>query len=276
MAMFFLALGPFVSPVSATAYFYNCTGTQHTTHNAVDKDFTDTSYWIKGAAGDAYVRPLSPCSPVGQGTHFGTEYDSPAVLLANIQDFASATSNIVQVGYARCGAVLPCGDVPNDGRPHPVYTKDDDAGGVGYLASWYHNGTLVLNDRYRMKVTRLTSGCGIGGGPVCWDYCIRDISTGESYVCHSEPASWIYPGGNYAWWGSETNNLASQMGVKDSVADFNMDYMQYLSTAASAPWVIRTGITGCVIGGGQPTYYHCNIGTTVYTKDTMTTWTTPH
>jgi hypothetical protein len=72
---------------------------------------------------------------------FGSGWDFPAVLAANLQDQnVGTTDNIVQLGYVRCGlASGPCnGSIPNDGKMYPIFTPNDNATGVIALASWYH------------------------------------------------------------------------------------------------------------------------------------------
>jgi hypothetical protein len=263
------------APVAlALSYTYNCSGSQQTTHFQVEKDVSATNYWIKGVIGDVTNKNLNACGTIGG--NFGSQYDVPFVLAANIQDYGDATtSNIVQLGYGRCeisGCIIPA-----DSNQHLLYTPSDHAGGaVASAESWYH--ALVDNDRYRMKIVAITcTSPGTTGH--CWELSVRDVSKGEAYVTHKISMTWnvqLYKGGNFAWWGSETNNVNSQMGVTDTNSDFDMDYMQYLTTQSGAQWTVRQGMSSCSFPDGTPSGYHCAISTTVYTKDTLASWTTPH
>jgi len=274
-----LALGPLVPTVAASAYFYNCDGTARSSFDAISKNVTATAFYIKAAAGDVTVRQLAPCNPIG--TVFGSQWDEPFVLGATIQDYNSdTTNNIVQIGYARCGYPsgigANCGGVPADNNMYLVYTNSDHAGGAEHLATWYHQGLkLTPGDRFRMKISRVTSGCPIGEAD-CWQFCARNISIGEAYICRTIAYTWgTCCGGNLAWWGSETNNNASQMGAAASGLDFNMDYMQYLTTQAGAAWTVRTGMPACDVPTG-PSWYHCSITSTVYSSDTLFAFTALH
>lgn len=258
---------------------YNCDGTRHSTHDQASKDVTASPYYIKAAAGDATIRQLGPC--ISTGLTFGTQYDEPFVLLANLQDYNdSTTHNIVQVGYARCGvpAGYQCpGLMPPDGNMYLIWTPSDHSTGAVTAATWYDaGGPLTLGNRYRMRISRLTSGCAIGQAD-CWQFCVRNITAGDAYTCNTIDYTWpTSTGGNFAWWGAETNNYGSQMGVTAAGADFTMDYMQYLTTQSGAQWTVRTGIPACELPNGGPTYYHCNITTTVYSSDTLLAWTALH
>ncbi len=273
------ALGPLVSIAEASSYTYNCDGTQHLTHDIITKDFTPTAFYIKAAAGDAAVRQLDPCNKTSDT--FGSGWDEPFVWLADIQKTNSGTDpNIVQIGYARCGwtgFLVDCGGTPGDNNMYMVYTDSDHSGGQIRQANWYNGGNkLTLGDRYRGKITRITSGCP-SGQTDCWQICARNITSGQSYQCTTIDYTWsTLNGGNFAWWGAETNNYASQMGVTAAGSDFTEDYMQYLSSQSGAVWTVRTGMTACELPEGNPSFYHCNIGTTVYTRDTLFAWTALH
>jgi hypothetical protein len=106
-----------------------------------------------------------------------------------------------------------------------------------------------------------------------WQYCIRNITTSEAYVCTTALRHWSSEGGNLAWWGTETNDLKSQMAVKSTDPDITMDYMQYLTTVTGAQWTVRTGLSACSLPDGNPSWYKCTTTTTVYSFDTLNSWT---
>jgi len=273
-------LGPFVPVATATAFAYNCDGTSRASHHIVTKDFTSTPWYIKDAAGDAAVRQLAPCNQIGIDVP-GAQYDEPFVWLASLQAYNNGTDDpyIVQVGYARCGRtgfLVSCGGTPGDNNMYMVYTDSDHSGGEIHQANWYNGGAkLKVGDRYRGRLSRLTSGCGIGQAD-CWQICARDITANETYDCTTIDYTWpTSNGGNLAWWGAETNNYASQMGAAATSADFNMDYMQYRSSQAGATWTVRTDLPSCSIHTG-PSYYHCAITSTVYNADTLFAFTELH
>ncbi len=195
------------------------------------------------------------------------------MLPANLQKTTSSGSPIVQLGYGRCSRVgATCGGVPSNGNEYPIWTPNDTSAGVA-LATWYHGGAaLTLNSRYRFRISRVLV---TASGTWNWQYCIRNASAGESYVCHEDPKTWSTAGANYAWWGSETATHNSGMGVKATDPDFSMDDMQYFSTAWGAQWTVRTGLTACN-KINNPSWYGCGTSTTVYSFDTMTSWTTVH
>jgi hypothetical protein len=260
--------GPFVEMASASAYTYNCDGTKRVTHDSITKDFTPTAYYIKAVAGDAAVRQLAPCNQVG--STFGAQWDEPYVWLADLQAYDDANHPyIVQVGYARCGFSTNCGGTPGDGNMYMVYTDNDHNGGFISQAGWYNFGrALTIGHRYRGRITAISGG---------WQICARDITTGQSYQCATISYTWpTTGGGNFAWWGPETNNYASQMGVAAADPDFNMDYMQYLSTQSGAAWTVRTDLPSCSLPDGNPSWYHCVITSTVYNADTLFAFTALH
>lgn len=168
---------------------------------------------INGVAGRATVVNLPSCTSPGHSS-FGVDYDAPWVLPANIQ--SGCCTNIVQIGYGRCGADIDCAFGPNDGKQHFAYTRDDNEQGIMDAASWYPNEP-VGGRVYGFKITAETNS---DGNPV-WRYCIRDITMGEAYGCTNRPRHWS--SGDLAWFAAETNNTHSQLGHKpDSEHDINM------------------------------------------------------
>jgi hypothetical protein len=129
----------------------------------------------------------------------------------------------VQIGYAECGFTVDCNPdgpglaIPNDGVEHFVYTYEDDSGGYLFLADGWYGDAPIVGHIYRMKITSTVSG-----GDPKWQYCIRDATVGQNYVCRLRPRTWrnnsgqITDKGQFAWWGAETHNDASQLGAGSS------------------------------------------------------------
>lgn len=263
------ALVALAAPVAfATTYVTNC-GPRSVTHDQIEKDVTQQTYFLKGAIGDATVRTLQPCIATGSSGQ-GTDWDMPFVLPANLQEFDNGGTGLVQLGFGRCNITSgTCANVPPDGNEYPIWTPVDNASGAIDRATWYHSGAaLHLNDRYRFRIDKLNS--------TTWEYCIRDITTGETYVCHDATFHWSEPGANFAWWAAETATHASGIGVRAADPDFSMDYMQYLTTQSGAQWTVRTGLNGCSLPDNDPSWYRCTTATTVYSGDTMNAWTNLH
>ncbi len=212
-------------------------GTQRTSYGFFVRARSDVS----GAIGRATIVNLKPCTN-GGSTGFGVNYDVPWVLPANIQ---GGGSDIVQIGYGRCGSSVDCSSMPNDDKQHFVYTYNDDSGGVMVQATWYPNEP-VGGRVYGFKIVRDTNS---SGNPI-WTYCIRDITMGQSYQCKNRPRTWS--SGDLVWFGAETNNTHSQLGHKpDSVNDINIRG-QY---RRNGDWYIVDKW-----GGGDPCVLHANSG----------------
>lgn len=204
---------------------------------------------LTGALADVDMRSVNPCTENGSyadqtGVPIGVQYNS------------TDPNRIVQLGYARCGETPKCNDIPKDGNNHFWYTKSDTGGGLGYLADgWYK--APIIGHRYRLKVEATTHN-----GSNVWQYCIKDTTAGESYVCHFENRTWTY--GLIAWWGTENHNVHSQNGTRFIDADINLD-AQYKKNGL---WSFRDGSDNvCLKSPGLPSYYGCLVA-----SDTRTLW----
>jgi hypothetical protein len=242
-----------VSPVAA-AYVTSCAtggaGALDTNWTTIQRIKSNPA--ISGVIGEATIRTLRPCTNAGSAN-----WDIPWVLPANLQFDGTPSGKIVQIGYGRCGRPVVDGDcntdIPNDGDAHFVYTLADNSGGGLRLADGWYGNAPVLGHEYRFKI-ELASGQ--------WKYCIKDRTTGENYTCHYISASWT--SGIFAWYGTETNNTNSQMGVGAGEVALNMRWMEY---ERSGSWTVVDGLTGCtkVSTDTFPAYYHCSIQSTVDT-----------
>lgn len=247
------------------AYNGTCsTGSAVSSHAQESKDVTFDPYFITEVIGEARDEALLPCS--GSGS-FPTGADTPFVLPANLQWANSSSSNlIIQVGFARC-TKTSC-FVPNDGYEHPIWTPADNTGGVVALATWYHSGNaLTRGSRYRF----LAEPNGAGN----WILCIQNYTAGESYVCSPAITNhWGSNGGNLAWWGAETNNTNSQMGVTATNIDVNISDMIYVYNSTAYR---RDGFSSCEwVPASKPSYYECYVSTRYATNDTINPYTDNH
>ena len=207
-----------------------------------------TSPEILGVIGDVRVRNLRPCTNPSTSL-----YDMPAVLGASLQyrrDNAANLMRVVQLGYGKCGrpSGLKCGkiaDIPNDGKPHFIYTFIDNNNGGAYLADgWYK--APILGHEYRMKVESFGSD---------WRFCIRDKTAGEAYVCTFRGRNWG-PSGEFAWWGTETNDIGTQNGNSLNEPEIDLKGQYELGTQENWFWI--TDLGGCSYATFiQPDYYHC-------------------
>jgi hypothetical protein len=237
---------------------------------AIHKDWSTVNRFFSsgaqptGALADMRVRTLRPCTNPSSSS-----WDMPFVFVTLQRDvFTVDPSNIVQIGYARCGRPsVSCGDIPNDGQMHFVYTRGDNNGGDAWLADgWYH--APVLGHEYRLRVATATSSTG---DPV-WQYCIRDKASEPSYTCHngghqltngtfSATRSWS--SGKFPWYGAENTSGASQQGVGDGEPHLDVRWMQYFR---SSTWIVATPTT-CVESAGPgssvPSAYDCATVSTV-------------
>jgi hypothetical protein len=239
-----LALAAWSEPnVARAIYSGTCnTGPTHVYKNWTSMQKSVPSHTVSGALGDVDVRALAPC------TQNGPIWDQSFVLITIQRDGVAFETDIVQIGYARCGQSGGCNGIPSDGKQHFWYTKDDDASGTAYLADgWYK--APILGHRYRMKVEATTHS-----GDSVWQYCIRDLTLAAGYVCHFEPRTWT--NGVFAWWGTEVTNDRSQNGTRAIDPDIALEG-QYKS---SGSWFIRSGADNdCfrTTAYFYPTYYSC-------------------
>jgi hypothetical protein len=103
-----------------------------------------------------------------------------------------------------------------------------------------------------MKVEAITHN-----GHAAWQYCIRDNSAGEAYVCHfDDDRDWS--AADFVWWGGETHNTSSQMGTRAIDADINLvgQFKQ------SGTWYIRDDTDNVCIKETDvtfPSYYSCQV-----------------
>lgn len=256
-----VALSFSASPVAA-AYVTGCTdAATYTTWSTVDRIFT-SSPPITGVIEDVKVRTLRPCTSPN-----GFNWDIPWVLVT-LQRNGTDPATLVQFGYGVCGrnAGLVCnGNIPNDGKPHFVYTREDNSGGgLTLFDQWYH--APVLGREYRFKIQATTSA-----GNQIWQYCIKDKASGEAYTCRNAGSfdangnyqlkrSWN--SGTFAWYGTETNNAKSQNGNSLNESEIDLRYMQYLR---GSTWSVVTDQAACDLdsNGVYPSYYHCLTTSTI-------------
>lgn len=247
-------------PASA-AYAYSCSsGTQSTAWSMFERN---TTGWpgpdFTGVLSNVKTRDQRPC-----GSPNSSKYDYPLLLGANIQG-PVYPYHIVQLGYVECGAAVNCNDIPNDGKPHFVYTPNDAAEGAIYLFDTYYKAPVAGNT-YRMKIYLVTST-----NPDRWYYCIRDLTAGEStYDCEFRTSTW--GNGKVVWWGSETQNTNSQQGGTPGGTATYKD-LEYRRGGA---WSIVTDQDSCVYPGQHPSYYVCYPADTTYNNDTLVNYTTDH
>lgn len=213
-------------------------GTSKTMHSVVVRDNGPYDATI----GDATTRQLRPC------TSPGVEFSFPAVLPANVE--GTGLGDIVQVGFIRCGKDGGCGEnnsVPSDGKVHFVYTPKDDCGGCFKLADGWSNGAPTVGHRYRYKITS-------EGGR--WNFCIRDLTTGNVYFCEPGGIAQTFNQGTLLWWGTEVQNTNAAMGPEFGANnDINMYWMQY-SNPANPNWIIVTDADISRTGQPHPDRYH--------------------
>jgi hypothetical protein len=183
----------------------------------------------------------------------------------------AGTSNIVQLGWVKCGGLASqkCGDIPSDGDPHFMYICDDNSNGFACNAdSWA--GTPVFGRRYRFRVHYNQLGTGK------WDYSIKDLYTGLT-KWKSITSSWHLANG--AWWGGEVNNQGSTMGPTHVGSnDINMYWMQYLRSSVGS-WQVVTdiravGSLGTI--GPHPSWYHEPTYSQNFSDDAINIWTELH
>jgi hypothetical protein len=221
-------------------YYDSCTLAGYQTNQAIIAR-GETTQDLTGALADVDMRPMNPCTENGSyadqtGVPIGFQYNGTDV------------NRIVQLGYTRCSDSTGCNDIPKDGKNHFWFTKSDTGHGTAYLADgWYK--APVIGHRYRMKVEATTHN-----GSNVWQYCIKDSTAGEAYVCHFENRSWTY--GLLAWWGTENHNIHSQNGTRAIDADLNL-VAQY---KRSGTWYTRSGSDNiCYKSTSFPTYYNCQV-----------------
>jgi len=265
-----VALPSAVAPSpAAAAYRGDCSdGQKGFAHAIIIRDSTNN--W-DGVIGDAIVRPLLPClSPTS------TKYSYPLVLPANLE--GSASGEIVQIGYSRCGEPGGCGsNWPNDGEPHWVYTPDDDNGGG--LTGFTAHASPVIGHRYRFKIEKIDFNT--------WRFCIRDLTTGGGYQCDLSSRSWSNDAPR-AWWGTEVQNTEAAMGPKCCDTDIDMRWMQYHRVSQN-DWRVVDGQPSCtkIVQDGITSfksYWHCFIASTADTdgdgvindQDTLRSHTDDH
>jgi hypothetical protein len=249
------AVGP--PTALATAYVYSCgSGGQWVDWTTVDRTFT--SNLATGAILNVTVRTLRPCTSPN-----GSDYSFPA---AGVLTLEGGTDEIVQLAYLVCGVPGGCGNgIPNDGKPHFVWTRADNAGGEVHLFdTWYH--APVAGHEYRFKILATSSA-----GNNIWQYCIRDYNTEPSYSCHNGghldgsgnfvlSRSWT--SSSFAWYGTETQNTESQNGTGAGEASLNIRWMQYYRGGV---WSVVSDQAGCVKTTEviYPAHYDCSIVSTV-------------
>jgi hypothetical protein len=152
-----------------------------------------------------------------------------------------------------------------------VWTSLDHAGACGQpgclsVASWYHNGVATYGSVYRF---RIESWVGALNAPQ-WKICIRNMTTGEAYVCTYIQRTWGAE--NYAgmvWWLYETRNSADAIGHTNG-GNVDMRWLQYRRESDNV-WMVRTNMGegappydynaqgGCRGAGSTPSWYHCLI-----------------
>lgn len=243
--------------------------------------FFDTGAQATGALADMRVRTLRPCTNPSSAN-----WDMPFVFATLQRDVYSVDpNNIVQIGYAVCGRPsVACGNIPNDGAPHFVYTRADNSGGEVWLFdTWYH--APVLGREYRVRVAQTTAA----GNPV-WQYCIRDKASEPNYTCHNGghqltngtfAASRSWNSGKFPWYGAENSSAASQQGTGLSEPHLDVRWMQYYRSAA---WIVATPTTcteSASPGRTVPSSYLCTTVSTVDVtgdgvvndKETLRVWT---
>ncbi|MEP7378060.1 MAG: hypothetical protein ABI725_00705 [Chloroflexota bacterium] len=184
-----------MQPVLA-AYATDCLTGDQDEHNY---EIFERPFVITGVVGIVDVVPQRPCTGA-DATHF----DHPLVL-TTIQYNAYEDYPIVHLGYGQCGYVPNC--TAYGSGLHFLYTEFDSYQGELHLADGWYGGTPVVGHRYRFKITSIVEM----GNPK-WRYCIRDMTTGQAYVCHNRPRTWGRDYGTYVWWGAETKNDHSQIG----------------------------------------------------------------
>lgn len=238
-----LSLGAWSKPdVAEAIYFGTCNlGPTHVYKNWTTMQKLVTSASISGALGDVDLRTLGPCTANGS---VGDESFVPIT----VQRYNTGGPDLVQIGYSRCSVPGGCNGIPSDGKQHFWYTQSDTGGGLAYLADgWYK--APVVGHRYRLKVEATTHS-----GDSVWQYCIKDLTLAEGYVCHFEPRTWT--NGVFAWWGTEVTNDRSQNGTRAVDPDLNLEGQYKLSGS----WFIRSGADNDCITATEyfyPTYYAC-------------------
>jgi hypothetical protein len=241
----------------AAAYTYDCDlgsmpGSQY--HMYVHKETSSPSAEFDGVIGEAQARNMATCYSGNPKSGFS------AVLPANLQRTPTG-GGLVQIGFM---------ETSSSDTTVMVFTAHDDAFGgcpPGCLstANWYHNGAVSLNSVYRF---RIQWWFGALNAPK-WQLCIRNVSSGESYVCTTIDRTWgLTAAAGEAWWTYETQNSMDAIG-HTNVGSIHMKWMQY-RVEGSTTWFVRTNMgEGAppydynVQGGCKhdpaPSWYHCII-----------------
>jgi hypothetical protein len=260
---------------AAAAYAKAC-GSYYKNWTTVDREFPSGDA-LTGVIADVRVRTQRPCTSGGG--------DQPFVLVTLQRSGTGFLDDLVQIGYAKCNVPGGCNNIPNDGQHHFVYTRADNMGGLMWLFDTFYHAPEVGHE-YRFRITT-----GVSGGDNIWTYCIRDKAEEPDYTCRNggsqnaagdivHERSWN--SGRFAWYGAETTNAGTQMGVANNEADLNMRWMQYRRTGT---WYVAEPTT-CVKATqvSYPSWYQCSTVSTVDVdgdgvvndKETLQVWTTDH
>jgi hypothetical protein len=248
-------------------------------HMYVHRETTSSSSEFDGVIGEAQARNMATCYSGNPKWGFS------AVLPANLQRTPTG-GGLVQLGFLE--------DSMSDATVM-VYTAHDNTysgcpAGCLSTADWYHNGAVSLNSVYRF---RIQYWYGPLNAPQ-WQLCIRNVSSGESYVCTVINRTWgLGAAAGEAWWTYETKNSSDAIG-HTNVGDINMKWMQY-RVEESTTWFVRTNMgegappydynaQGGCLHDPAPSWYHCLITNEIDhdgdgrldDADGLESWTTTH
>ena len=210
------------SPVDATGYSGPC-------DNGTTRNYSDYAARGAGLGGsgtdyvgvysEAWVRNLSPCT----GTNLA---QLTSVLPANLQ-WSGCSVCIVQIGYGVCTAPSgpSCNGIPNDGRPHFIWTCwDNDP--TGCLADGWFGSAPVVGHRYAFQIVYQ---------PYNWHFLLRDITAnGPTKEKLLTIVHWHLADG--VWWGAENWDANATLGpaaTGGSAYDMPLEYLRQ-----STPWTI--------------------------------------
>lgn len=238
-------LGTFASAGPAMAsYSYTCDAAGSNYHKGVtanwQQDVTSQSYWVEEVVSYVWIRHQYPCAGTtpepGHTGLYGLNYDDPAILGANLQQWDNNGTNIVQIGAQTCSAgYCPSGWTP--GKEMLVYTPNDAKGGVVYDYTGFSGapgGVLTDGDEYEFALVAISVS-----GDYYWEFGVRGISPSSGWKYWTIPDDWTNgapfpePYGNFAWWGDEVNNYASAMGHAQADASNDMNTMEFEDTTNS-------------------------------------------
>lgn len=248
----------------AAAYATSC-ATGDVEHNWTVFDRYFTSPGMSGVVGIVNAVNLRPCTnPSGQ---IGGRAD---IWGAALQRDTDISAYIVQIGIVDC-AVPGAGwcdifDTVPSGREAFVYTAEDANGGYFESAEGWYGASPILGHTYRFRIVATTNASGAPR----WEYCMRDMTVGQSYICKLEPRTWLNDSGNtagtgfYAWWGGETFNDHSAMGNGTNETP-KIEHQAQFKRSGSWWWVDQWEPVypdhGChhYSQGTYPPYYFCGV-----------------